>query len=303
MESLINYKNDLIQNKNVYLKGFLEYVDVSKLTEKEYETGIRMFFDYCITNEIKDIQRNNIIDYRNNLQQQGKAANTINLYLTSIKTFFKWLSFQGIYKNIADNIKSLPVESTHIRQSLSLEDAKRLISMCQDDREELILELALTTGIRCNEMCNIRIQDFVQKNDKICLYVLGKARQGTRSDFVVISQSIFEKVKQYVENNNITEYLFVSHSNNNRNKPISTRSMRDIVNKIYERAGIKNSNLVFHSLRHSNASLSIQNGIDIREVSQNLRHKSITTTMRYLHDLERINNNCSNSMSTLLSIS
>lgn len=300
MESLINYKNDLIQNRNVYLKSFLEYVDVSKLTEKEYETGIRMFFDYCITNEVKDVTRNDIIEYRNNLQQQGKAANTINLYLTSIKTFFKWLSFQGIYKNIADNIKSLPVETTHIRQSLSLDQAKKLISMCQDDREELVLELALTTGIRCNEMCNIRIQDFVQKNDKICLYVLGKARQGTRSDFVVISQSVFEKVKQYVKNNNITEYLFVSHSNNNRNKPISTRSMRDIVNKIYERAGIKNSNLVFHSLRHSFCNINLQNGAAIQEVSMAMRHHSISSTMKYVKDIEAQNNKCFNNVSNLL---
>lgn len=303
MENLITYETDLIRKREEYVNKFLNYIDVSKLTEKEYETGLRMFFEYCVENKIQNVKREDIINYRDLLQLQGKAANTINLYLTSIKTFFKWLSYEGLYRNIAENIKSLPVETTHIRQSLSLEDSKKLISICKDEREEIIITLALTTGIRCNEMCNIRLQDFVQKNGKICLYVLGKARKGTKSDFVVISETVFKKIGQYVKDNNITDYLFISRSNNNKNKPISTRSMREIVNNVYERAGMKNKNLVFHSLRHSNASLSIQNGIDIREVSQNLRHKSITTTMRYLHDLEMINNSCSNSVTNLLAIS
>ena len=149
-------------------------------------------------------------------------------------------------------------------------------------------------------MCNIRVQDFVIKNDKVCLYVLGKARQGMRTDFVVISNELFEQIKQYINDNNITEYLFTSNSNNSKGKVVSTRTMRDVVNNIYKRSGLKNKDLVFHSLRHSNANLSIQNGIDIREVSQNLRHKNIQTTLIYLHDLEMTNNKCSNTISNLL---
>lgn len=243
-------ENDIIIKHNELMQKYLDYIDVSKATTKEYSTGIKMFFEYCLNNNIINIQRKDIIQYRDYLQQQGKSANTINLYLVSIKNFFKWLDYEGIYKDISQNIKALPVESTHIRESLNIEQVKELLNYCHTDKERLIISLAITTGIRCNEMCNIRIQDFVEKNGVTCLYVLGKARSGMRTDFVVISDTLLKQIKDYVSKENITEYLFTSNSNNSKGKPLSTRSMRDIVNKIYERAGIKNPNLVFHSLRH-----------------------------------------------------
>ena len=300
MENLETLKNNGITNYNELMQKYLEYIDVSNATEKEYYTGLKMFFQYCDTNNINNITRQDIINYREHLKEQGKSANTINLYLVSIKNFFKWLDFEGIYKDISQNIKAMPIERTHIRQSLNIEQVKDLLQYCENDKERLIISLAITTGIRCNEMCNIRIKDFVEKNGVNCLYVLGKARQGMKTDFVIISNNILQQIKEYIINNNITDYLFISNSNNSKGKPISTKSMRNIVNKIYERAGIKTENLVFHSLRHSFATISITNGSDIREVSQSLRHKSISTSMTYIHDLEMVNNKCSNNVSNLL---
>ena len=299
MENLIN-NTTITTNKDNYIKKYLEYIDVSKNTQKEYSIGLKMFFEYCSLNNINNIQRQDIINYREYLKLQGKSANTINLYLVSIKNFFKWLDYEGLYKDISKNIKALPVETTHIRQAISQDQIKLLLNNCQDIKEKLIISLAITTGIRCNEMCNIRLQDFKQKDGKTILYVLGKARQGMKTDFVIIPDNILNIIKQYIKQYNIIDYLFTSNSNNSKGKTLSTRTMRDIVNKIYERAGIKNENVVFHSLRHGFASISIQNGVDIREVSQSLRHSNINVSMRYIHDLEMINNKCSDTISNLL---
>ena len=300
MNDLKVFENELLQRKDTLIQKYLEYIDVSQNSSKEYNVGLKMFFTYCSNNNINNITRQDIINFREYLKEQNKSANTINLYLVAIKNFFKWLDYEGLYKDISQNIKSLPVESTHIRQAISQEQIKQLLDNCQNDKERLIISLAITTGIRCNEMCNIRLQDFKQKDDKTVLYVLGKARQGMKSDFVIIPDNIFYIIKQYIKEYNIIDYLFTSNSNNSKGKPLSTRSMRDIVNKIYERTGIKNENVVFHSLRHGFSTIAIQNGADIREVSQSLRHKEISTTMRYLHDLEMINNKCSDTISNLL---
>lgn len=296
--SLIN--NNIIQKQEELINKYLNYIDVSNQTEKEYSFGLKNFFDYCNTNNITDIQREHIIAYRNYLQKQNKSANTINLYLVSVKNFFKWLEYEGIYKNIAQNIKAMPIESTHVRSALNIDQVKQLLQYCNSDKERLIISLAITTGIRCNEMCNIRLQDFVEKNGKTCLYVLGKARKGMKTDYVVITDDVLKQVKEYIKANNIQDYLFTSNSNNSKGKPISTRSMRDIVNKIYERAGIKNENLVFHSLRHSFCNISLESGIPLQEVSMAMRHKGIATTMRYVKDIESQNNKCYNNVSSLL---
>lgn len=263
----------VIEKKDELIRKYFEYIDVSDKSCKEYNTGLKMFFQYCSDNNIINIARQDIINFREDLKRQGKSANTINLYLVSIKNFFKWLDYEGIYKDISQNIKALPVESTHIREAISEEQVKDILRNCQNDKEKIIIYLGITTGIRCNEMCNIRLQDFKQKDGKTVLYVLGKARQGMKADFVIIPDGVANLIKNYIQEYNITDYLFTSNSNNSKGKPISTRSMRDIVNKIYERTGIKNENVVFHSLRHGFASISIQNGADVREVSQSLRHK------------------------------
>jgi len=293
-------ESNIIANQNILMERYLKYIDVSRNTQKEYYSGLKMFFEYCNNRKLDTIQRQDIIEYRDSLKEQGKSANTINLYLVSVKNFFKWLDFEGIYKDITKNIKALPVQNTHIRESLNMDQVKELLSYCQNDKEKLIISLAITTGIRCNEMCNIRVQDIVRKNNANCLYVLGKARHGMRTDFVVISNNILNQIKEYIKKYNITEYLFTSNSNNSKGKTLSTRSMREIVNKIYERAGMKNENLVFHSMRHSFATIAIKNGADIREVSQSLRHKSLAVSMTYVHDLEMTENKCSRNVSDLL---
>lgn len=300
MEFLKLVDGNVIANKNYLIMRYLNYIDVSVSTQKEYYSGLKMFFDYCKRSNVNDIERKTIIEYRDYLRDEGKSANTINLYLVSVKNFFKWLEFEGIYKDVTKNIKAMPVQSQHIRESLDIYQIKELLRFCQDDKERLIISLAITTGIRCNEMCNIRIQDIVNKNGSNCLYVLGKARQGMRTDYVTISDDILKQIKEYIKKYNITEYLFTSNSNNSKGKTLSTRSMREIVNKIYERAGIKNNNLVFHSLRHSFCNINLKSGNDITEISKAMRHRNITTTMRYVKDIEAENNKCFNTVNDLL---
>ena len=123
----------IIEKKDLYIQKYLEYIDVADNSNKEYQTGLKMFFEYCNLNNIQNIQRQDIINFREYLKQQGKSANTINLYLVSVKNFFKWLDYEGIYKDITKNIKALPVETTHIRQALDEQQIKDLLNYCQND--------------------------------------------------------------------------------------------------------------------------------------------------------------------------
>ena len=103
-----------------------------------------------------------------------------------------------------------------------------------------------------------------------------------------------ELIKKYVEENRIDNYLLVSNSNHNHNGKLTTKTIRLIVKNMFKRVGIVGDEYSFHSCRHLFATNSIKNGVDIREVSQALRHRSLQTTTIYLHDLEKINNKCSN---------
>jgi integrase/recombinase XerC len=288
----MNINTNVIANKEQYIEKFLEYIDVSNNTIKEYAAGLKRFFNYCYENNIVEIQRQNIISFRDYLKESNKEASTINLYLASVKSFFKWLEYEGVYKDITRNVKSLPVEKGHKREAVTVEQLKTMLSFCESKRERLILLITITTGLRCNELRNIMVEDFKERNDAICLYVLGKARAGLKTDYVVIPDDLYKEIKDYIEENNITGYLFVSSSNNNKGNLMSTRAIRDIVNKIYEKAGLNKDLYVFHSLRHGFCNISLMNDIDIVEVSKAMRHKSIQTTMTYVRDIEAKDNKC-----------
>lgn len=292
MDKLMDVNANVIANKEQYIQKFLEYIDVSDNTIKEYSAGLKRFFQYCFEKNITQIERKDIIEFREELKALQKSPATINLYLASVKSFFKWLEYEGLYKDVTRNIKALPIERQHKREGVTVEQLKQMLSVCKDTRERLIILIASSTGLRCNELTNIRVQDFVDKNGVICLYVLGKARQGQRTDYVVISNEIYEEVKSYIQSNNITEYLFVSTSNNNKGNIMSTKAVRNIVNKIYAKVGLDPSLYVFHSLRHGFCNISLTNNIDIVEVSKAMRHKSIQTTMNYVRDIEAKDNRC-----------
>lgn len=300
MNSIMNINTNVIANKEQYIEKFLEYIDVSNNTIKEYTAGLKRFFNYCYENNIIDVTRQDVINFREYLKDEDKEASTINLYLASVKNFFKWLEYEGVYKDITRNVKSLPVEKGHKREAVTVEQLKSMLSFCKDKRERLILLITITTGLRCNELRNIMVEDFKEKNGAVCLYVLGKARAGLKTDYVVIPDDLYQEVKQYISENNITGYLFVSTSNNNKGNLISTRAIRDIVNKIYTKAGLDKNLYVFHSLRHGFCNISLMNDIDIVEVSKAMRHKSIQTTMTYVRDIEAKDNRCFATVSNLV---
>lgn len=300
MNSIMNINANVIANKEQYIEKFLEYIDVSNNTIKEYTAGLKRFFNYCYENNVVEIQRQDVINFREYLKDNNKEATTINLYLASVKNFFKWLEYEGIYKDITRNVKSLPVEKGHKREAVTVEQLKTMLSFCKDKRERLILLITITTGLRCNELRNIMVQDFKKKNGTICLYVLGKARAGLKADYVIIPEDLYQEIQEYIQENNITEYLFVSSSNNNKGNLISTRAIRDIVNKIYKKAGLDKNLYVFHSLRHGFCNISLMNDIDIVEVSKAMRHKSIQTTMTYVRDIEAKDNRCFAAVSSLV---
>lgn len=280
-------------NLNIYelKEKYLNYIDVSDNTVKTYEVGLLQFINYLQQNDISFPQRKDIINFRNYLEQYHKPT-TVNSYIVAVRNFFAWLEYEGFAKDIAKNVKGMKVSNEHKRLSLTVEQCKEVLGNVKDLREKVLFLLATTCGIRANEIVNIRVEDFKEKEGKVCLYLLGKGRD-YKQDYVIITPDILDLIKEYIKVYNISDYLFVSSSNNNKNGKLTTKTIRLMIKDMFARVGIVGDEYCCHSLRHTFATLSIQGGKDIREVSQALRHKNIQTSLIYIHDMERLNNQCS----------
>lgn len=278
---------------------FLKYTDNCPKTMQTYEIALRQFFNYLKLNNIKNPTRENIIDYKNSLKETLKPT-TVNGYLIAVKSFFKWLEYEGLYKNITENVKTLKFEKRHLKLGLDEEQLKIVLSNCRDMREELIVKLCVTCGLRVNEFVNIQITDFYEDNKTIMLKVLGKGRDGLKSDVVKIDDRVFELIKKYCEQYNITDYLFVSSSNNNKGGKVNPITIRRIINRIFKESGLSADYYTAQSLRHTSVVLALESGLSIQEVSESVRHRQINTTMIYVNELNKKESKFANNLADMV---
>ena len=270
------------------IQRFLNYIDVSENTMKAYNVGLIQFNEYLKANGIKEPTRETIIEFREYLLETHKPK-TVNLYLIAVKNFYSWLEYEGITKDISKKIKGIKLEQRHLKRGLSQEEIKQVLGVCKDIREELLVKLMITCGLRCNEVVNIEIQDFYKDGDAIMLKVLGKGRDGLKQDLVRIDNRLFELIKEYCKQYNVTDYLFTSTSNHNTNGKLTTKTIRYIITNLFKKAELDMEMLSTHSTRHTSCELALESGLDLREVSEFMRHKSLQTTLIYAKELEQRN--------------
>lgn len=298
MEKIILKPNNDIK-MNTYVTNFLEYIDVAPKTVETYKIALKQFCDYLYENDIKNPTREEIIAYREYLKSYLKP-NTVNSYLIAVRNFYDWLEYEEITKNVTKGIKGIKLETKHLKRGLSVEEIKKVLDVCKDKREVLLIKLMINCGLRCNEVVNIQLQDFYDDKGVIMLKVLGKARGGLKQDSVKIDYRLFELIQEYVKEFNITDYLFVSTSNHNSNGKLTTKTIRYIVTNLFKKAGLDMERLSTHSTRHTTVELALESGMAIQEVSEFVRHKSISTTLVYSKELEQRNSVIANKLADII---
>lgn len=294
MEMIIKKDFNLVLEETNIVERYLGFIDVTKTTYDTYKNGLKMLFIYFKENGITNPTRQDIINFREQLKKEHSLS-TVNTYLISTRNFFKWLEYENIYKDITKNLKGVTVSREHKREPLSLEQAQLVLANVKNSKEKIMILLGLCCGCRANEICNIQLSDFVTKGDKTLLYLLGKGRSG-KVDYVVVDDLLQQEIQQYIKEYNITNYLFTSDYKKDGSK-VTNKTIRYIIKNAFRRVGIDSDLYSCHSLRHSFATFNLLDGADIRWVQNALRHKNITTTQVYAHDIEQRDNKCFNNVS------
>lgn len=287
---------------------WIAYCDIKNATQKTYDKAVESFFRYLHANGINQPSREDVISYREWLLNSGYKESSARLYVTIIKKFFRWLSSKGLYLNVADGVKLPKINvDEHARDALSIEEAKASIAACtgtseKDLRDRAILSLMIGAGLRSVEIVRANIGDIEKRRGMWFIKVYGKARDG-KSDSVALSPSLKKILDDYLsvrKNATKADPLFVSTANRNRGQRLQTQSISGLAKRVFTKLGIKTSRLTCHSCRHTHATLALEAGVSLREVSKNLRHKNSQVTEVYLHDLDRYNNRSVAVVSNLL---
>lgn len=192
-------------------------------------------------------------------------------YLT-VKT--KQLSYNPIQNLDAPKIpKSLP-------SYLTLEESQRLLAAVDGrnrTRDYCILTLFLNCGLRISEMVGLNLTDI--RADHLLIH--GK---GSKERIVYLNKSCIRALENWLEerkNIQSTEVNAVFLSS--RRRRISVDSVQLMVKNTLLRAGLDAERISPHKLRHTAATLMLQNGVDVRTLQEVLGHENLNTTQIYTH--------------------
>jgi len=266
-------------------------------TVKGYESDLRQFFLFLI--DYKNIKRDvtmlsalilhsikkqdiyAFLVYLNYYRSNGSY--TKQRKLAAIKSFYKWLNLNYPDISIDESIHNFEnVEpSLRLPKCLTLKEAKKIQTVFNANnsknyiRNNTIIVLLLSTGIRVSELTNINISNINFQNNSI--RIKGK---GNRYRIAYFSNYCKEKLIEYIIHRNSNEdALFL----NNKGQRIGINGIEDICKKAYKLMGLEDHEYTVHTLRHTAATIMLQTTNDILLVKEFLGHQSILSTQIYTH--------------------
>lgn len=267
----------------MYLNDFKNFIEsekkYSKHTVSAYVNDLEEFNKFLNTNSVKLNDKLNYSFIRQwivELSENGLSTRSINRKISSLKSYFNFL--------IA--INKLNVSPLKLHRNLKVEpkiiipfnerEMDKVFEIFNNnsgklDRDFLIIEILYSTGVRRDELINLKFEDIYFEQGLI--KVLGKRN---KERLVPVLPNLLSKIKKYSSNNSINNYLFKSKNG----KKISPSTIYRIVKKYFRQISSKNK-ISPHVLRHSFATHMINNGADINSVKEILGHSSLASTQIY----------------------
>jgi integrase len=209
------------------------------------------------------------------------SANTVRNELTVIKLIFKYAFKWGYIKgNPTEGVDRPEIPKPEI-EVLSPDELEKLVQKAEKPYRTAFLT-AFLTGMRAGELWGLKWSD-IDWNSKF-IHVrraLWKGQfQPPKSKHAIrkidISDSLIQKLKQWKLTCPISEHALVFPSPEGR-LSIHENVVKRHFNPALRRAGLRQ--VSFHSLRHSNASMRIRAGQNIKYIQTQLGHASISVTM------------------------
>jgi len=292
-ETIKGHSRNTVDEYYLDLRTFFRYLKISRglvkrSTDIEEVSIADVDLDFVKTvtlTEVYDylsyLSRDRVRNQRSRDTEFGISASSRARKIASIKSFYKYLTIKAklIDINPVQDLDSPKLPKT-LPKYLSLEESQRLLSSIDGKnkaRDYCIICIFLNCGLRISEIVGLNISDIRPDNIRI----LGK---GNKERIVYLNEATAAAINDYLlERKSIAAIdrsaLFLS----NRRIRISRESVHSMVKKSLLKAGLDSSKYSSHKLRHTAATLMLQNGVDVRTLQELLGHEHLNTTQIYTH--------------------
>ena len=292
MNLMIPKKLLIIFNDNELNNVLTEYFDylksksLSENTIKNYFRDLIDYFNYLNQNNLsafKSIKPEHIRKMLSFLIDRGFSKLSISRKISAIKSYLTILEKFNYSSDNFSELITIPKKTRSLPKVMTEKEINQLIKHVEINtkknlRDDALIELLYSTGLRVSEIANLKIGDINFEKSEI--KILGK---GNKQRVVIFNNKSKEKIIKYLKNDKRlislkTEALF----QNKFKQSLSPRSIQRLLKKYLNFSGI-NSKYSTHTLRHTFATHLLEGGADIKVIQQLLGHSSPETTKIYTH--------------------
>ena len=209
------------------------------------------------------------------------APNTVNGYLAAIRKMFHYLRDEELSKRAIPDL----IVDEHLPRVPGREQVVRMVRASRDIREQLLIALLITTGIRLSELISLKFSDI--RTDMSVIYISADAK-GRADGYVPLSQYVVRLLTRLCREYNAAhpgallrpdDYIFFRPERNNHE---SAYQIRKTFIDIQKRAGLEEEHIRPHAMRHYFALQVYLQTKDLFLVKSLLRHRTLAATLKYL---------------------
>lgn len=272
------------------ITSFLNYLSLEKKYSKHtitaYQNDLNTFQLFCnLEYGNESITKVNYAQIRHwivSLVNSKISNRTINRKVSSLKSFYKFLQkTKQIEASPLVKHQALKVLK-QVQVPFSEKEIFKVLDALDDGdfesvRNKLMVELFYSTGMRRNELINIKITDIDYVNETV--KVLGKRN---KERFIPLLKTVKESLLKYTtmrdEVEISTPYLFLTKNG----KKIYDTLVYRVINNYFSAVSSKVKKSP-HVIRHSFATHLLNEGADLNAVKELLGHSSLASTQIYTH--------------------
>jgi site-specific recombinase XerD len=265
---------------------------LSRNTLEAYSRGLEVFLRFLADQQllISAVTRAQIGTYLATMQSDGGAISnaTIQQRITVLRLFYSHLVDEGLCsKNpvVHDRGRVLVRRYRRLPWIPNEPDWQAILAATRQEpiRNRVMLAFAYDAALRREELCGLRTDD-IDPSHRV-LRIRGENTKGRRDRIVPYSATSAALLQQYLHHRRALSrsrgQLFLSESRRNYAAPVSIWSWSKTVLKIARRAAVPR--FTTHTLRHLCLTDLARVGWDIHEIAAFAGHRSVQTTLLYIH--------------------
>jgi integrase len=228
-----------------------------------YMWTINKYLDFCKGIPSKDT----LEQYIEKLIEGGAESSSVQRHYFAIRSFFKYLDRENEVKDIV-----LPKVNSKESRYIKPDEVQKILAVAHHPTDRLIIRLIFDGALRASELLKLTVEDFTASPGYI--RIMGSKRRGpNEADYIPVDDVIIADLKRYLKHMNITKGPIFN---------VEYQALYQRIKRLCRSAKIDAYSP--HAFRHGRGTqLAITDRADIYDLRDFMRHKSIQTTMRYVH--------------------